>query len=410
MLYRRSRRVRFLRDVVRICATVALAACATSETDRITYSVRDSAGIRIVENTGAAWEAGQEWSMTPDPVLRIGSIDGEATYQFYGIRSVDLTEDSGVVVLDGASAELRRYDARGSHQWSAGGRGGGPGEFQQPLYLGRHDDAFLVWDRAAARLTIIGARGETVSTERHVPATGDPPQAYGVFENGTLLATFPRSIMPPTPGAILADSVDMWSYDRVTEERQVLARLPGSVWLWTGRYQLPVPLTTNPLRAISGNDLVIAVGAEPVVLRYGREGELTGRFVLLRSVAAVNSGDAQRVVDFWIANDYYGAPETVWREWLDRMPVPQERPAFDRLVVSRARDIWVRRFVLDPESEPFIWDILSADGVYLGEINSPPGFEIMAIEGNRVAGIYRDEDGVEYVHVHALSRSDRDQR
>jgi hypothetical protein len=404
-------KVRVMRDLMRVCAgTVLLAACADRNPGRVTYAVRDSAGIRIVENTGPAWQNGQEWSIAPDPVLRVGSIDGETAYQFYGIRAVDLTEDGGIVVLDGASAELRRYDGRGTHVWSAGGRGGGPGEFQQPLYLGQLDSSFLVWDRAAARLTIMSARGETVSTERHVPASEDPPSAYGVFRDGKLLATFPLTITPPSPGALLVDSVFLWSYDRSTEERQVLARLPGPTWIWTGRFQIPVPLTANPLRAVAGNDLVIATGTEPIVQTFASEGGAKGRFVLPRPASAVRSGDAQRVVDFWIANEYYGAPESVWLEWLDRMPIPTERPAFDRLVVSRTGEIWVRRFVLDPDSDPYVWDILSPDGIYLGEITSPADFEIMAVDEDRIVGIQRDENDVEYINGYTLARPGRDQR
>lgn len=364
--------------------------------------MRDSAGVRIVESDTAAWTDTTAWTIDAEPMVRIGSIEGEASNQFYQIRGVDLTPDGGVVVLDGGSAQLRRYDASGAHQWSTGKQGGGPGEFQQPWYVGQQTDgSFLVWDRAAGRLTIIGAGGELRGTERHIPASGDPPPTpYGIFGGGALLTVFPSSISPPTAGTVFADTIDMWWYDRSTQERRLLATAPGPTWIWTGRLQLPVPFTANPLRAPVGNHLVVAHGSQPEVVVHDSTGAITGRYLLPHPLQAVNESDVQDMLDFWIANGYHN--EAVWTEWLEHMPVPDEKPAFDRLIVSRNGEIWVRRFVIDPGDGAATWDVLDRDGSWLGSIAIPAGLDISAIRDDRLAGIFRDEEGVEYVHVYAL--------
>jgi hypothetical protein len=360
--------------------------------------------VRIVENSKGLWENGSGWQVESEPALRIGQVEGEAAFQFYRIRAVDLAADGGLIVLDGASSELRRYDVRGHHQWSAGKQGGGPGEFQQPSYVGQQvDGSILIWDRAAARLTVIDAGGEAVATERHVAASGDPPNPYGVFNGGALMATFPRSITPPSAGSILTDTIDVWWYDRVTAERRILATSAGPVWVWTGRYQLPVPFTANPLRAVLGNRLVIASGGLPAVATYDSTGSVTSYYRLPGEATPVGPGDAQRLIEFWTENGYYGAPATAWQEWLDRMPVPDERPAFDRLIVSKDGHVWLRRFVINEDDRPATWDVVTPDGVYLGAVTTPARLELAAVGDGILAGIFRGEDDVEYVHLHAIN-------
>jgi hypothetical protein len=150
-------------------AMVLLAACGAGPDRSPTVVVRDSAGVRIVESKGAAWRTGEEWRVDSRPLLEIGQVDGDPPYQFFHVSGVELLPDGGVVVVDGGSAQLRRYGPDGRHLWSAGGRGAGPGEFQQPVYLGRYDDgSFAVWDRRLARLTVIDADGRVVRTESFV--------------------------------------------------------------------------------------------------------------------------------------------------------------------------------------------------------------------------------------------------
>jgi hypothetical protein len=400
-----NRRVSFA-GLVLATLTAAGAACGPERPPGSAVLVRDSAGIRVVESSAAAWAAGQEWSVETEPALRLGIVDGDPAFQFYRLRAVDLLADGGLVVLDGSSMELRRYGSSGHHDWSAGGPGSGPGQFQQPSYIGRRvDGTFLIWDRAFARLTGIGPDGAVLGSEMHVPASGNPPNVYDVFSDGTLLATFPHSITPPGAGAVLTDTIDLWRYDPVTERRSVLTRLPGPTWIWTGRYQLPVPFTANPLRALDGARLVTASGAAPEVLVHDSSGTALARYVLPPGTLAVSDADVRTMIEYWTRHGFYGAPPAAWEEWIDRMPVPEHRPAFDRLLIGANGDIWLRRFVIDADADSTpAWDVLRSDGVYLGALATPPRLEITSIGDDRLAGVFRDDRDVEFVHVHRIRR------
>ena len=41
-----------------------------------TYTMRDSAGIKIVESSGPAWGPGEAWRLSQEPVLTIGVEEG----------------------------------------------------------------------------------------------------------------------------------------------------------------------------------------------------------------------------------------------------------------------------------------------------------------------------------------------
>lgn len=397
------------RTISIVLGFLVAASCGGAQTSGpLSYTVEDSGSVRVVKNHVAAWPVGEEWSIETTPASRIGIVEGDTAYQFHRVGAVDLVHDGSVVVLDGGSRQVRRYSADGQHQWSVGGPGQGPGEFEQPGYIGhRADGSVLVWDRALIRLTVIGPRGQVATTETYGSASEDPPVAYGMFEDGALLTVFPHSIAPPAPGALLRDTISLWRFDRATHGRALVARLPGPLWIWTGRYQLLVPFTSNPLRAIAGSQLLTAGGAAAEVRRYEASGKLSARYVLPFTSPEVTTSDVEHVVDTWVAQRQYGASAAVWREWLGRMPLPELRPAFDRLLVDPTGNIWLRRFLpaMDSLTGP-VWDVLQPDGVYLGSASTPVGLEVMVVAERAIAGVVRDSLGVEQVRIHEI-RKDR---
>lgn len=408
-----ARRIRRGRRASVACVTLmsGIFACARDGSDTgPSAMVRDSSGVRIVESVRAAWPAGGGWRVEPQPSLRIGLIDGDPAYQFDGIRAVLLLDEGGFVVLDGGSRQLRRYDAEGRHAWSVGKPGKGPGEFEQPNLVGRAaDGSFLLWDRSLSRMTVVAADGDSIRTNPPPSAVnGEVPIVHGVFADGAWLATFPTAIAPPVPGALLADTIRFWRVDPVSLERRMLVELPGPVWIFTGRFQLPVPFTANPLRTVAGADLFVTGGPVPVVRMVGEDTRLRARYVLPAELAAVTSADVRVVVDWLVGLRAYGASARVWDEWLERMPVPDTAPAFDRLLTDGHGDIWLRRFVMDPAGvAPPVWDVLGADGAWLGSLETPPGLEVFSIAGDLLAGVTRDSLDVEHVDIHRIVKPGR---
>ncbi|MEX0892159.1 MAG: hypothetical protein WEB88_08305 [Gemmatimonadota bacterium] len=89
-----------------------------------------------IRNFDPLWTDATAWRVDPEAVLRIGAADGEAPYLLTNIRGATRLSDGRIVVVDGATFELRAFTTDGRHAWSAGGEGGGPGEVSwYPLYF-----------------------------------------------------------------------------------------------------------------------------------------------------------------------------------------------------------------------------------------------------------------------------------
>jgi hypothetical protein len=57
-----------------------------------------------------------------------------------------------------------------------------------------------------------------------------------------------------------------------------------------------------------------------------------------------------------------------------------------------------------PVREPTQWSVFGPDGVWRGNIETPPGFILRAISGDRVLGFVIDEFDVKEIHAYPLFR------
>ena len=61
--------------------------------------------------------------------------------------------------------------------------------------------------------------------------------------------------------------------------------------------------------------------------------------------------------------------------------------------------------VLQPRlSAGITWDVFDRDGVWVTTLFTPPGFWPRWFGRDRVAGVWRDELGVDYVRVYSLQK------
>ena len=134
--------------------------CVEQRRSRSTgFTVRDSAGIRIVENPFPHQEQ-HVWQFSESPEVDIGVFDGEEAYQLYRVCGAARLSDGAIIVGNSGTQELRWYDAERVYRKQAGGKGGGPGEFDHlgllRLYRG---DSLITWDPTARRVTVFANDG-----------------------------------------------------------------------------------------------------------------------------------------------------------------------------------------------------------------------------------------------------------
>ncbi|MQA89488.1 MAG: hypothetical protein GEU90_04530 [Gemmatimonas sp.] len=102
-------------NLILIVPSLVLVACDEGRSAGATAPlVRDSSGITIVENVAPRWRAGEEWRLSPDPLV-IGSLDGPPGYQFFRVDAAIRLTDGRILVGDQGSGELRLSSGNGEY-------------------------------------------------------------------------------------------------------------------------------------------------------------------------------------------------------------------------------------------------------------------------------------------------------
>jgi hypothetical protein len=200
-------------------------------------TVRDSAGITIVENTGTGWTVGEGWAVADTPTVDIGGDERDPRYDLGQVAGAVLLSDGRIAIANGATSEIRFYDPGGGHLSSAGRRGSGPGEYQAlvALWLGA-GDSVLTFDPFARRITVVppdGGPPRTLSlggeSGMPIPTEGRMSLAVptGRFADGTLLGVIQGFRFNDPREGRYRDTVAYVRYGPDGAVLDTVAQLPG---------------------------------------------------------------------------------------------------------------------------------------------------------------------------------------
>ena len=163
--------------------------------------VRDSAGIHIIDNARPVWSAGQEWRVSPEPVVDIDGSGGPE-YEFGRVAGVVRLTDGRIVAADQQALQLRFYDSTGHHLKSVGRKGQGPGEFTDLSTVSRLPGDTLAVDirMGASLFTPTGTFVRNVRFGPFPPGVLQTPMVMvlGRFDDGlTVVSDYPQGLRRP---------------------------------------------------------------------------------------------------------------------------------------------------------------------------------------------------------------------
>jgi hypothetical protein len=391
-----------------VLALLALAACGGADAAQSAV-VRDSAGIQIVENRGGRWGERDGWRLSDQPTLQIGVADGDAAYQMDHVSTAVRLGDGRIVVANGGDRQVRWYNAAGRLAASAGRQGGGPGEFQALTTLRRlPGDSVLAYDRSAFRLSWFDPAGRFVRSTPLQPVGQVPPRFVDRFGDGSLLlSTSVRTMGSSTASGTRRDTL---LFLRATAEGAPVDSLPVSPageasihfsmanGQLTGMNVLTLPFMRNVHSATSGDRYWQGTNdAYEIVLRRadGAPERIVRRAVEAVPVRGAYLDSLRRVQ---VAEQ---GPEA--GRSLDQVELPERLPAFERLLVDDAGNLWVQHTAWPGNVQPE-WDVFNGDGQMLGTVRMRAGFRATHVGGDFVLGVWTDEDGVEYVRMYGLAK------
>jgi hypothetical protein len=384
-------------------ASYLVAGCGAPGEEASTYQVRDSAGITIVENESPAWPPGEAWRLSDEPELRIGQVEGENEYLLMGPLSALRLRDGTIVVSNTGTEEIRWYDAAGRFLWRAGGRGGGPGEFSNLVWIyPLGEDSIVAWDDSPPRIAFFHRDGSFGRSVR----PGNPGGVLrGVFPDGSLLlAEHSDWSNRPSEGRIRqpARSYRLDSQGAIIDS---LPFFPGREFQFRTRRRSvmlsPPPFDRRTVFAVSGDGFFAGSQNDNEIGYYDRHGQLATLLRWPGGNRAVSEADieAYRSYHFERADDENARRRI--EEWLQEETYPEFFPAYGDVTVDSEGNLWVEEY--SPEwSRQKIWAVFDAECRMLGTVEMPGRFVVQQIGDDFVLGYGWDELDVEYVLLYRL--------
>ena len=123
----------------------------SADPQAVGFTVRDSAGIEIVENHAPVWSDGDFWIVDPEPEFVLGGLGApeDSTHLIWSvIQAAPLSDGRIVMLTPEGDPKVLVFEPSGRLSASFGRAGKGPGEFNYPIRLQvSQGDTIVVWDR-----------------------------------------------------------------------------------------------------------------------------------------------------------------------------------------------------------------------------------------------------------------------
>ena len=348
----------------------------------------------------------QSWTVGPQPSIRIGEVEASEPYMFSQVVGAVRLSDGRLVVANGASNELRVYDAKGKHTTTLGRAGAGPGEFQtlRMLWL-LPADSLIAYDARNGRLTFYDRTLKMLHTVQ-VPTI---PGASGRLANGALLSTI--GIAPPEKikdfqglveynGFVLRRAANATSYDTIARGKAGQSFVQPNPPSFR---QYPFPFGRTQLIAIGKNRFYYGDTHSTTIGIYDENGRSLGTVRIRGSGRALTNADFAEWVDKEVAKRTTDEQKTAARAGYREIPPPRRSPEFAALKLDDAGNLWVRRYG-PPWAPSPEWDVYDANGRALSSVRMPARFEPLHIGGDFVLGVTKDELDVERIELYPLRR------
>ncbi|WP_420636233.1 hypothetical protein [Candidatus Palauibacter sp.] len=381
----------------------ALAACGGDPllTGEAQVQVRDSAGVRIVEYVTVP-EVEPPFALAAEPLYRHGANPGDYEFQFV---------DAGRLFPDGSAvvawySEVVVLSPDGTTHEVLARVGEGPGEVISPysvFVLGQ--DSVLVPDDRQSRLTLFV--GDSVARIASLPRAAHFGVA-GIGASGELLLMdrFPYRSRVDIEEEWLAGHMTLFdietgaldtvaSYDHFHRERsgqpRPIIRPVGEVTVAAGRFvytRSDRPEIT--WRMPDGKVIrIVRWRPEPTLLT---EELLEGGEAYNRMIGRRHYGVSDARLDEMIQEDMSRY----------RAMIGQPIPRFGSPFADADGNVWLPSYRPAYPEEGSPYTVISPDGEWLGQVETPPGFRILDVAGGLVLGVLRDELDVENVVVYGL--------
>jgi hypothetical protein len=351
------------------------------------FVVRDSAGVRIVENDyrQPEWRLGQAWTLASQPRLQLGNVPGDMNHQLYRVSHSVRLSSGPVAVANTGLADIRVYDEDGNLL-----RTMRVTPVEQPDQIAPVRVYELAGDSLLVYLTdqtlaVFDAQGRLARRTRPIvtdPPSDPAPELVGIMRDGSLVfRAFPPQDTSGT--GIVPTQVELLRY-----------RSDGSLIGSAGRFQ--------SLTVLRGEEALVfapegkqALGDSTIWFGTGAGFDLHEVSVSqsTRQIARLDRPPSPVTVADTLA--YRRAAvrtlsDTVEESAAERLVqayrFPQTFPAYSDMHVDRVGNVWLRGYHWYDLGAPITWSVFDPEGRYLGDLQIPSLMEVHDIGDRYMLG------------------------
>lgn len=352
-----------------------------------------SSGEIVVRNTDEPlWAPDEGWQIVEE--MRYGSDTGDDAIFFGSIRSFDVDVQGRLYVLDNQSQEIHVFGPDGVWVRTVGTRGAGPGEFENAaaVDLSRTGEIWVM-EMQKGQLTILDSTGNYQRTER-VNTTGWDfwPYPGGFDQLGRynalvlsseadpteLLARFDQSFAPLDTVAFPVSPLKIERFEAVTDGGSMSTNVP-----FQGSFSWRFSSSGNFWTLLTRPYELAEIAPDGRVLR-----RVTREFELIPVTVADMQTARERLT--WFTNQ--GGK-------IDESRIPRTKPVVSAFFSDDDGNLWVRRIETTPEAQGSLFDVFSAEGYFLGEVQFPFSLESNApiVRDGLLYGTITDDVGADLI-------------
>lgn len=340
------------------------------------------------------------------PVV-IGKGFEQDSTSLYRVTDIALG-DSAIFIANQGWSEIVVLDWHGAKLNSFGKAGAGPGESQFLGDLNIHGDTLLVYDPLLARVSIWSTQGSYLGSLPVPNIRGEAAEFLG-SQTSTLwlLGVSANREATRRSSGLIADSLDVWSYDIASREGALVGRFFSSESFRSvgahasTTYRLPFAAAGLFLARSFG--FVYSPGQSDSVAFVRIDGAREWVALPSRDRPFVTRAEARdRYLDSLLSIAHPAQHDRL-RAAIGSVPVDRALPAVSALVGLGPSSLAVGRPRLQGEGGRE-WLVLANTGGIRGRIRVPENFTVHTGDRDQLVGVWTDTLGVERIGVLRLSR------
>lgn len=370
----------------------------TSETPK--FTVEESAeGVPVLRNHCPELVLG--WEVSEEPLLQLGSIDGDSTGLFGGAlnqgKKTVRQSDGGIVVLDRQG--IRYFSSTGEHLRTVGGIGEGPGEYLVPDgFILLPADTLAIFDRALRRLTTLDPEGRVVSTLNFEGTIedGGVTDLARLFD-GSYVGRAGGYGLSPVAGSFTPDGW-VWRYSANGEPIMRIVRWKGPrSYAPRPGSRFSIPFSYSDFTGLWNGSILVG----------DRESWTFTTFAIDGSVERVMRKEVPLIP---ISNSEWEEAIRQERSIDGQVDRPNNHPTFGPALVDRVGNLWVGIHEIEFADRAYsirkagTWSVFASDGKWITDVRMPGDLSVMEIGEDYVLGVATDELGVHYVRMYSLRK------